>query len=117
MPKTKKSKNAPAPAGDNGAAAPHATKPKRARQESLPTLEPISIKALDDAVEDYQDLKVTRMQTLEKEVAAKLLLGELMRKHKVTVYKTPTDLTASLEEETKVKVKRAKEDTESDADD
>lgn len=107
MPRKKHAQTQPA----NGqATAKVTTEPpnRRPKQEHLPTLEPPRITALDEATEAYQDVKDRRMKLTEKEVAATAALIGLMQQHQLNAYKTSDgECTVTLEEEAKVKVKRA----------
>ncbi len=88
---------------------------KRPKQEHLPTLEPPSIKALDEAIDAYQEVKLARVALSAKEMVAREAVATIMRDHKLNLYKTSDgNLLASFEE--KCKVKRAKDDDGGDSD-
>lgn len=57
------------------------------RQKALPGLEKETIGEVDTAAEAYVKERDKRMTMTEKEVAAKDKLIEVMRKHKLTIYK------------------------------
>jgi hypothetical protein len=57
------------------------------KQLKIPGTETKSIKEIDDAAESYIIERDKRMKLTKKEVDAKVTLIEVMKKHKLTVYK------------------------------
>lgn len=54
---------------------------KRPVQTEIPGTERVRIKSIDDAAEEYVNVRDKRMEWTEKEVAAKQQLTDLMHKH------------------------------------
>lgn len=79
-----------------------------AKQEKLPTMDnDKAIPALTEAAEAYQDAKEKRMKALARELDAREAVEELMRKHKLRVYRDD-DLFVTIED--KIKVRHLKEE-------
>lgn len=82
---------------------------RRPRQPALiPDMEPPRVPELDDAADEYHDLKERRMELLQEEVEAKERVKGLMHEHGLTTYTTASDLICTREEEEAVKVRRKK---------
>ncbi len=77
-------------------------------QQFIPGTEPPRIKAIDSAAEKYVNLRDDRTQMAEVEADAREKLRELMVKHELTEYRTPSGYKVVREAgEEKVKVRRA----------
>lgn len=61
------------------------------KQKELEGFERQVIKEVEDAAEVYVNSRNKRMEASEAEVADKLALIEVMKKHKLTVYALPDD--------------------------
>jgi hypothetical protein len=84
------------------------------KQLDIPGTERKTIKAIEEAAEEYQELKEKRAAILSKEIAAKGKLLELMKKHEQKNYKCgESDLLVSvvIVDET-IKVKHVESDEE-----
>lgn len=87
-------------------------RPKRAKRPKptyLPGLEPVSIPALDQAVETYYDSIQDRLPYTEKETEAHDNLQEKMIEHGQDRYETPDGLVAIRTSKSKCSVKRKKQ--------
>lgn len=84
------------------------------KQLDIPGTERETIKAIETAADEYQDLKEKRAKLLSKEIAAKAKLHELMKKHEKKTYRcVDNDLLVELVvTEEKVKVKHVETDQE-----
>jgi hypothetical protein len=83
--------------------------PKRARQKNLPTMENVSIPALDDATDSYVSARDHRMKLTKEECDTRDNLIALMVENRLTVYEF-NGFTVNLLSKQKVSVKRAGED-------
>ncbi len=75
------------------------------------------IKEIEQAADEYAELRDERMAILKKEVEAKTQLINLMKKNNQAVYEFEEDgelVTVTLKSEEKVKVKRGSADDEED---
>lgn len=87
---------------------------KKPKDVALPGMEDSAIKPIEDAANEYVDVRDERMQLTESEVALKEKLLKLMHQHGKTVYKrgdieirvVPADETV------KVRIRKAKEEDE-----
>ena len=84
------------------------TMPKK--QAELPGVEAPSIKAIDDAADEYVSVRDKRMALTEKEITARDVLANLMHKHKLESYRYDDRIVTIVPAE-KVKVKTAKEES------
>lgn len=81
------------------------------RQVEAPGFESKSIKAVDDAAERYQELRVQRRELKKQEDAAHAALLTQMEKHSVEVYRDKTaspPLIVNIAKKTMAKVKEDK---------
>ena len=83
---------------------------KKAKQLAIPGTKGPSIKELDKAAEAYVEVRNERMELTGREVEARGRLVACMQKHALTVYRVDADepLIVTLEDDVKVKVKKAK---------
>ena len=87
--------------------------PKKAPE--LPGMERKGVKQIEDAAEEYSELRDKRMALLEKEVAAKAKLIDVMHKHECTVYRYD-DIVVQLLPTEKVKVRKLSAESKDDDD-
>ena len=85
------------------------------KQGFLKGMRPRSIRALDDATENYYEAMQARLPYTKKEAEAKDNLIEKLIEHKVDRYETPDGLVATRTSKATVAVKRKKEENEDDA--
>jgi hypothetical protein len=85
------------------------------RQEELPGVERRVIKAVENAADDYVDVRDKRMALTTKEVEKRAVLIHEMEKAGVTSYRYD-DRVITLEAKAKVKVKNAHDDEGDDED-
>lgn len=87
-------------------------KNKRPKQDELPGVERPKIKEVEDAAEAYEEARDERMKLTEEETEAQVALVEVMKKHKVKVYKradaNPPWIATLTEGKDKASVKRQK---------
>ena len=88
---------------------PRAKKPK---QGFLPDMEPPSIKAIDDAAENYWEVMMERTKLSKEGDEKKTALIEVMRENKLDRYETPEGIVVTLTAKSNVKAKRKKDATE-----
>ncbi len=89
----------------------------RNKTTPLPGMERKGIKEIEQAADEYAELRDERMAILKKEVEAKTQLINLMKKNNQAVYEFEEDgelVTVTLKSEEKVKVKRGSADDEED---
>jgi hypothetical protein len=92
------------------------TKTKRPKQGYLhPDLAPPSIPEIDAAAETYYEAMTDRQKLSKEEDDAKVNLIDVMKTHKQSRYTTPDGLVVDLLALNKVKVKRAKTDSNGEA--
>lgn len=89
---------------------------KRAKQGDLPTMEDRAITALEEAAEEYADIRDQRIALNQQEAALKKRVRDLMHKHNKTTYvngAVEIELEAPTGEETvKVRVKKPRAATD-----
>ena len=78
------------------------------KQKHFKGMEPPSIPAIDQAAEEYADIRDSRMELTKEEVELQEKLKELMEKHKLTSYEYDGNL-VTISADTKVKVKKKKQ--------
>lgn len=92
-----------------------ATKARKKKQKRIPGTEEERIKEIDDAADDYVECRDKRMGLTEKEKEAKNRLIDVMKRHKLSVYKGDGFVvTYDHEEKDDVKVKQAKAEANGD---
>jgi hypothetical protein len=90
----------------------------RRKQGELPGMEREQIKEVDDAAEAYRDARDARMKKTETEKESKDALIEVMRKHKLTVYRDESvdpPLVITLVDKTNVKVTEVEDGAQDEA--
>jgi hypothetical protein len=91
------------------------------RQMKIPGTEQRAIKEIDAAAERYVEARDARMELTEKEVELRDRLVDLMRKHKLEVYRdddaAPPLLVLLIVGKDKVKVRRESDEAEAEAGD
>jgi hypothetical protein len=98
---------------NNGEAPPKKRRPRQRRL--LDELEPGGIKEIDDAAEEYVEVRDRRMALTTEEAKRKETLMNLMKKHKLTDYEYDSktvEYIASSKENVKVKTKGSDEEDE-----
>jgi hypothetical protein len=91
------------------------TKAKRPRQQRIPGTEPESIKAIDDAADNYYEVMVERVRLSKQEDDAKDNLIDKMKENGVDRYETPDGLIVTITAKSNVKVKRKAESENGEA--
>lgn len=84
-------------------------RPKKEKpvQKYIEGTEPLSIRDIDDAADNYIEARDSRINKLNVEIERKKELTELMQKHKLTEYKYRDQL-VTFDGEPTVKVKKVK---------
>ena len=91
---------------------------KKPKQGHLDGMEPPSIKALDDAADNYYEAMMDRVKLSKEEDEAKTNLIEKMKEHGLDRYETASGYVVSIVNMSKVKVKPVKnQEEESDGSD
>ena len=85
---------------------------KKPKQGFLPDMEPPSIKAIDDAAENYWEAMMERTELSKQEDEKKTALIEVMRENKLDQYETAEGIVVTLTAKSNVKAKRKKDATE-----
>ena len=80
----------------------------KAKQGHLEGMEPPTIKELDEAADNYMDIRDKRMAMTRKECSKQDHLQELMKEHKLTVYEYDGYI-VTLNQTEKVKVRKRPE--------
>lgn len=91
---------------------PKRTRKPRAKQGYLPDMEPPSVKAIDDAAENYYDTMLERKSLGELEGQQKDALIGLMKEHGMSRYTLPDGKVVEVTATSNVKVKKPKEKEE-----
>lgn len=94
-------------------------RPPKARQILLPEMEADRLRDVEEAADDYVEVRDTRMAWTKKEIAASQRLMEVMKEHKLTNYDAAdyvVRIDVSATEKVKVKAKKHDEDSNGEAD-
>lgn len=113
-PKPDRFQSSPPPSTLPPAKAPRGS---RQKQPALPNLGPKQIKVVDDAAEEFVELRDRRIKLHFEEAKAHERLVELMKEHGLEKYRDDSavpPLIVDLTSKTRAKVKREKPKTESD---
>lgn len=92
-------------------------RPKRLRQQHLPTMEPPSHPVLDKLTYEYVEARDARMEMGREEVHKRTLLELKMKELNLPAYETPDGLVASFKAKTKLTVTRKSDGGEESDDD
>lgn len=92
-------------------------KTKRPRQEVLPEMAASQIHAIENAADDYVDVRDNRMGWTQKEIAAKQSLMTLMKEHHLKSYLTANEqeVVYTQAEKEDVKVRSKKDNKKADS--
>jgi hypothetical protein len=83
------------------------------RQTEIPGTERLQHKDVDEAADEYAEIRDERMEWTKKEVAAKAKLTDLMKKYEIEEYEND-DLIVTFEADVIEKVKVKRRGTETD---